>query len=298
MKAWVVAERSKDGELRRVSLEAAQKAGELGDIEVLEPHGAGEARSSTTALASALAERAKAAAPDLILIGATPAGRDLGARLAAKLGWTYLSECADLRVEGGNAVAVRSMYAGKVRATVSGALPAVVTVRAGIAQLPDGASAPAAAPVEVAPQADGLEFVRFEETKASGTRVPLGEARVVVSAGRGLKGPENWKLVEDLADVLGAAIGASRAVTDAGWRPNEEQVGQTGKTVTPDLYVALGISGAIQHLAGMSGSKVIVAVNKDPDADLLKIADYAVVADLFEFVPAFTEELRKVVKQA
>ena len=295
MKAWVVAERSKDGEVRRVSLEAAAKAAELGDAEVLEPHGAGAARTSTTALATALAERAKAAAPDLILIGATPAGRDLGARLAATLGWPYLSDCSDVRVDGGKVVATRAMYAGKVRASVSAPLPAIATVRAGIAAAGDGE--PALVPVEVGRDA-GLEFVRFEETKASGTRVPLGEARVVVSAGRGLKGPENWKIVEELADVLGAAIGASRAVTDAGWRPNEEQVGQTGKTVTPDLYIALGISGAIQHLAGMSGSKVIVAVNKDPDADLLKIADYAVVADLFEFVPAFTEELRKVMKQA
>ena len=297
MKIWVVAEH-KDGELRRVSLEAAAKAAELGDVEVLEPHGSGDTRTSTAAFASALADRASGAPPDLILVGATPAGRDLGARLAAKLGWTYVSECAEVRVDGGKLVATRSMYAGKVRATVSGALPAVVTVRAGIAQPQDGAAAPAATPVQVDAQADGLEFVRFEETKASGTRVPLGEARVVVSAGRGLKGPENWKIVEDLADVLGAAIGASRAVTDAGWRPNEEQVGQTGKTVTPDLYIALGISGAIQHLAGMSSSKVIVAVNKDPDADLLKIADYAVVADLFEFVPAFTEELRAVMSKA
>jgi electron transfer flavoprotein alpha subunit len=307
VKVWAVVERraaaprgsgeaaaGKNGDdLRRVSREMAAKASALGDAEVLELHASGGRGASTLAAAVALAERARSAAPSLILIGATPAGRDLGARLAARLGWAYASEITDLTVDGAGAVMTRTMYAGKVRATVRVALPAVASVRPGAFTLTGDAAPPETQRVQVDAAAEKLAFQRFEPTEAKSGRVPLTEARVIVSGGRGLRGPEHWHLVEKLADQLGAALGASRAVTDAGWRPNEEQVGQTGRTVTPDLYIALGISGAIQHLAGMTSSKVIVAVNKDPEADIFKVADYGVVADLFEFLPAFTEEVQK-----
>ena len=288
MKTVVVAERTR-GALRRVSLEIAAKASSFGDTEVIAVKGD---RYSPMAWSSAVAEKAKDA--DLILVGATPSGRDLGARVAAKLGRAYAADCTDLAAKDGALEAKRPMYAGKIRATVKVPSPAVISIRPGAWTLPAGTAAPQV--IEIDPAADDprITFDRFEATASGGKRVSLAEARAIVSGGRGLKGPENWKIVEELADALGAAIGASRAVTDAGWRPNEEQVGQTGKTVTPDLYVALGISGAIQHLAGMTSSKVIVAVNKDPDADIFKIADYGVVGDLFEFVPAFTEAVKKV----
>ena len=289
MKVWAIVERGSSKDLRRVSAEVAGKAAALGDASVLEL--TGMERYSPLAATAALAARADA--PDLVLIGATPTGRDLGARLAARTGWAYISEATDLTVEGGSLTATRMTYAGKVRATVKTQLPAVVSVRPGAFPLAEGAAEPKTLAVAADPSAEKLAFQRFEPTSESTGRVPLAEARVIVSGGRGLRGPENWHLVEKLADLLGAALGASRAVTDAGWRPNEEQVGQTGRTVTPDLYIALGISGAIQHLAGMTSSKVIVAVNKDPDADIFKVCDYGVVADLFEFLPAFTEEVAK-----
>jgi electron transfer flavoprotein alpha subunit len=289
VKIWVFAEK-KDDSLRRVSRELAAHAATLGEVTVLEVTGE---HVSAVAAASALGARFGSGAPDLVLAGATPFGRDVAARLAAKLGRPYLSECTALGVSGGTLEAERGMYAGKVRARVRVPLPAVCSVRPNAFPLPEGAAEPTVESL-AAGDAMGLEFVRFEPTASATGRVALSEARIIVSGGRGLKGPESWKMVEELADVLGAALGASRAVTDAGWRPNEEQVGQTGKTVTPDLYIALGISGAIQHLAGMTSSKVIVAVNKDPDADIFKVADYGIVGDVFEFVPAFTAAVKHV----
>ena len=289
MKTLVVAER-KGPELRRVTLELVVKARELGDATVVEI--AGE-RYSPLPFVSALAKKVESEEPDLVLLGATLNGRDLAARLAARLGRAYAADVTGLAAAGNALEADKPMYAGKVRAKVRLDLPAVVSVRPGAMPLRGVAESPQVEKIDADASAEKLTFVKLAATATETKRVSLSEARVVVSGGRGLKGPENWHLVEDLADALGGAVGASRAVTDAGWRPNEEQVGQTGKTVTPDLYVALGISGAIQHLAGMTSSKVIVAVNKDPDADIFKIADYGVVADVFEFVPAFTDAVKK-----
>jgi len=288
VKTLVVAER-KGTELRRVTLEVAAKARELGEAAVVEI--AGE-RYSPLPFVSALAKKVESDKPDLVLLGATLNGRDLGARLAARLGRAYAADVTGLRAAGNALEADKPMYAGKVRAKVQLGLPAVVSVRPGAIPL-KSAEAPQVDKIDADGSVEKLTFVKLVATATDTKRVSLSEARVVVSGGRGLKGPENWHLVEELADALGGAVGASRAVTDAGWRPNEEQVGQTGKTVTPDLYVALGISGAIQHLAGMTSSKVIVAVNKDPDADIFKIADYGVVADVFEFVPAFTDAVKR-----
>jgi electron transfer flavoprotein alpha subunit len=265
VKILVVAERN-EGKLRRVSAEI---------------------------VANAVAAHAKSSSADVVLTGATLNGRDLAARVAAKLGWVYAADCTDASAKDGTFEVKRPMYAGKVRATLRVPPPAVLSIRPGAWTLAAGAGEVKPTAIAADASAEKLKFSRFEPTATSSKRVSLSEARVIVSGGRGLKGPENWKMLEELADALGAATGASRAVTDAGWRPNEEQVGQTGKTVTPDLYIALGISGAIQHLAGMTSSKVIVAVNKDPDADIFKIADYGVVGDLFEFLPAFTEAVKK-----
>ena len=289
MKVLVVAER-KGADLRRVTLELAAKARELGEASVVEI--AGE-RYSPLPFVSALAKKIEAEKPDLVLLGATLNGRDLGARLAARLGRAYAADVTDIRAAGNALELDKPMYAGKVRAKLRLDLPAIVSVRPGAMPLKEGAEAPRVEKIDADASAEKLTFVKLAATATATKRVPLSEARVVVSGGRGLKGPENWHLVEELADALGGAVGASRAVTDAVWPPNEEQVGQTGKTVTPDLYVALGISGAIQHLAGMTSSKVIVAVNKDPDADIFKVADYGVVADVMEFVPAFTEAIKK-----
>ncbi|HYB91958.1 MAG TPA: electron transfer flavoprotein subunit alpha/FixB family protein [Candidatus Binataceae bacterium] len=245
------------------------------------------------AYTAALAGLVKTTGAEYVLATATAMGKDLMPRLAARLQAPMASEIIAINGDG---TLVRPMYAGNVLATIEMDGPVkVVTVR-GTAF--DAAKAGGgAAPVEkVAAEIDSaalkMQFVSFAATKSD--RPQLNEARVVVSGGRGLKSAENFTTVlEPLVDVLGAAMGASRAAVDAGFVPNDLQVGQTGKVVAPELYIAVGISGAIQHLAGMKDSKIIVAINRDEEAPIFSVADYGVVADLFKAVPEMVEELKK-----
>lgn len=245
--------------------------------------------------ASAIAEQASVGDYFAILFPATAAGRDLAPRVAAKLDVPLATEATGLAMEGGELVITRPMYSGKVFATLTlDASPRVVSLR-GNTVLPE--EDPKAAAVEtVTPAVDtGSWKVKVREVRAAvGDRPDVAEATAVVSGGRGLKDPENWPMLEELAEALGdgVGLGASRAVVDAGWRPHSEQVGQTGKIVSPQLYIAVGISGAIQHLAGMRTAGTIVAINKDPDAPIFKVADYGIVGDAFEVVPALTEAIK------
>jgi electron transfer flavoprotein alpha subunit len=246
------------------------------------------------ASAQALAALAKSLNAETILATATAAGKDLMPRLAAKLNAPMASEIIAINDDG---TMVRPMYAGNVLATVELEGPVrVVTVRG--TAFDAAKPGDTAAPVEkVTPELDAaglkMEFVAFNAIKSD--RPQLTEARIVVSGGRGLKSGENFKTVlEPLVDEMGAAMGASRAAVDAGFVPNDLQVGQTGKVVAPELYVAVGISGAIQHLAGMKDSKTIVAINKDEEAPIFGVADFGLVADLFKAVPEMVEELKKV----
>ena len=204
------------------------------------------------------------------------------------------AECTALRVENGEIIATRPVYAGKGMADVRVKSPVkMFSLRPNVFSA--GAAAAASAVVEkrnVLLTDDDFGAVA-KEIKMSSGKKDVAEADIIVSGGRGLKAPENFSLIEDLAATLNAAVGASRAVVDAGWRPHDEQVGQTGKTVAPSLYVAVAISGAVQHLAGMSSSKFIVAINKDKDAPIFSIADYGIVGDAFEVVPALTAELKR-----
>lgn len=225
---------------------------------------------------------------------ASALGKDLAPRVAALLDVPLAADVTDVSGADGSVKALRPIYAGKAFARVSfSASPALVSIRPNVFQ---PIEAPAAGAVETfTPEGDLTSASRISGFEAAGGgQLDVAEATVVVSGGRGMKGPENWHLLEDLRDALGpeAALGASRAVVDAGWRPHGEQVGQTGKTVAPSLYFAVGISGAIQHLAGMRTAGTIVAVNKDPDAPIFQVADYGIVGDLFEVLPRLTQEIR------
>ncbi len=242
-----------------------------------------------------LAGLASARTPKAILGPVTARQREFLARLAARLGVGFSADTVGLELDGGRLVATRPVYAGKLLSKVTWATtPWVATLRPNVfkpAEAVAGREAVVERPAVTVPEGALTLIERREEVS---TGLPeLSEAELVVSGGRGMKGPENFVILEQLASVIGAAVGASRAAVDAGWRPHRFQIGQTGRTISPKLYLGFGISGAIQHLAGMRTSKVIVAVNRDPEAPIFKIADYGIVGDLFEVVPALTEEFRK-----
>ena len=248
------------------------------------------------AYAKVILDVLKSATPDVVLASHTPTGRDLMPRVAARLNAGLASDCTQLAFEGSKIKVRRPVYAGKATVEVEfiGAGPCVATVRANALGAPKADASKSAEVVNVTADIGELKAKVLEVVKGTSARPDVTEASIVVSGGRSLKSAENFKMLEDLADVLGAAVGASRAAVDAGFRPHRDQVGQTGKVVSPALYLACGISGAIQHLAGMRTSKTIVAINMDGEAPIFQLADYGVVGDLFAIVPLLTEEFKKI----
>lgn len=320
---WVIVEHS-NSEIRKVSLELlsqgriiADKTGEplvaviLGkEAEALAgkvaPYGADKviiaedeklADYTTGAYTSVLNKLIRKEEPQAVLLGNTAVGKDLAPRLAQRLGVGMASDCTGMEIDAESFLTFRRpVYGGKAFAqVVANARPVLATIRPNTFPLAVPDESRKAEVVKEAAEIDpsDLRAIVKEIALAASQRPELIEANIIISGGRGMKGPENYCILEACADVIGAAVGASRAAVDAGWIEQKFQVGQTGKTVSPTLYIACGISGAIQHLAGMGTSKVIVAINKDPEANIFNLADYGVVGDLFEIVPMLTEEFRK-----
>jgi electron transfer flavoprotein alpha subunit len=251
---------------------------------------------STEGYTAALDVAATAFKPSIVLVSATAMGRDVAPRFAARRGVSVLSDVMTLDVEGGRLAGERPVYSGKARVLVTAAPSAeiqVATPRPNV--FPSSRSdAPGAGEVvnlDLPALKIRAKVVKVEAAEAG--EIDVAEADKIVTGGRGIKGPEGWPVLRALCHELGAALGASRAAVDAGWIGHEHQVGQTGKVVSPSLYIACGVSGAIQHLAGMGSSKVIVAINKDPEAPIFKVATYGIVGDLFQIVPAMTEAAKK-----
>jgi len=273
--------------------ESAAGLGAFGAAKVYVADDANLALYSSEGYSEAVVKAVEAAAPDSVFFAGTAMGRDLTPKVAAKLGVDALADVVALEREGDQFVVRRPVYSGKAFATVdsAGKTPQVISLRPNVfAAEETGGTAEVVA-------LDGLALsiraVVKELVDTGGGEIDVAEADIIISGGRGLKGPENFALIRSLADVLGGAVGASRAAVDAGWIDHKHQVGQTGKVVSPSLYIAAGISGAIQHLAGMSSSKVIVAINTDPDAPIFKIADYGIVGDLFTVIPPMVDEIKK-----
>jgi electron transfer flavoprotein alpha subunit len=272
----------------------AQALGEHGADVVYVTEDASLAQYNPDAVAANVAERGRSGYA-VVLLGASARGRDLAPRVAARMQSPMLSDVTSLKRDGNAFVATHPMYTGKIMATLrlTGEGPAVISLRPGaFAATPASRSAR----VENAPAVADANVARMtvkEIASGDSRKLDLADAPVIVSGGRGLKAAENFKLVEDLAAAFGnAAVGATRAVTDDGWRPHSDQIGQTGRQVSPELYVAVGISGAIQHIAGMRSARCIVAINKDPEAPIFKVADYGIVGDVFEVVPALTAAIK------
>ena len=318
---WMVAEQ-RDGALRKVSFEiasAARKlADELGDevcavvigsgVEGLAPelgkYGVDKvyvadapvfANYTTDAYAAAVAKVVKENDPAILLCASSVLGKDLSSRLAGTLATGLASDCTELKIADGKMVAVRPMYAGKCFGqVVTSSFPQMASLRPNVFPAKENAKAGAVVKFDAGVSDADVKAKTVEVQKDASGKMELTEADVIVSGGRGMKGPEGYAILEELAGLLRAAVGASRASVDAGWRPQSDQVGQTGKVVSPNLYIACGISGAIQHLAGMSSSKYIVAINKDAEAPIFAKADYGIVDDLFKVVPEVTKEVKKI----
>ena len=320
---WIIIEQSKL-EIRKVSLELlsqsrsiSDKTGEpltavilgkgIGDLAgKVAAYGADKVilvdddkleNYTTGAYTSALNKIIRAGEPKAVLLGNTAIGKDLAPRLAHRLGVGMASDCVGMEYNEGSFLEFkRPIYGGKAFIEISAAtFPVLATIRPNtfaLAAADEGRKAEVVSEGAEIDAAD-LRAIVKEIVLAASARPELIEANIIISGGRGMKGPENYHILEECADVIGAAVGASRAAVDAGWIDQKFQVGQTGKTVSPTLYIACGISGAIQHLAGMGSSKVIVAINKDPEANIFTLADYGIVGDLFEIVPLLTEEFKK-----
>ncbi len=312
----------REGKIRKASLEALSLARRLsgGPVAAVLPgkgvtaaakdlgrYGAGVvyvadrddlALYSNKGYVGALDAAASKESPDAVLIAATAMGKDVAPRFAARRDVSVLADLMDLRLEGDRLVGSRPVYSGKARAEVDcgAARLQIATTRPNVfpAQAQD-APEPRVEALDLGDIAPRARVMKVETSESK--ELDVSEADIIVSGGRGIKGPENWPVIRDLQEALGAALGASRAVVDAGWIDHQHQVGQTGKVVSPSLYVACGISGAIQHLAGMGTSKVIVAINKDSEAPIFKVATYGIVADLFPVVPEVAKAVRAAKKE-
>jgi electron transfer flavoprotein alpha subunit len=246
--------------------------------------------------AALLAQLARERQPEVILAGATTRGRDLLGMAAIDLQAAAIADATDVKADGGQLQVTRPVYAGKLLATCvpTDHKPLLLSLRPRAFPKPEPDLSRTGEVVKVAPaMAEDAIATKVVDYAVQEGQVSLGDARIIVSGGRGVGGPEGFAPVRELAGVLGGAMGASRAAVDAGWIPYAHQVGQTGKTVSPDLYIACGISGAIQHQAGMRSAKTIVAINKDPEAPIFKLARYGIVGDLFKVVPALSAEFKK-----